>query len=268
MTQLDQPMSQSSPDTLVDRWSNETQAQRDDGINVGGDERTLSIVGGTVLAALGLSRRSIPGTILALVGGGLIYRGVTGKCEVYRALGRDTSGRGATPEDFFQRSIHIEEAVTIDRTPWDLYAFWRNFENLPSIMSHLESVRCEGDRRSHWVAKAPAVAGGKVEWDAEVINDEPNALIAWRSLPGADVDNAGSVRFIPSERGTIVKVVIDYIPPAGKVGSWIASLFGEEPSQQIHEDLRRFKRSTEVGEVLTTKGQPRGSCLGSGKREE
>jgi uncharacterized membrane protein len=93
-------------------------------------------------------------------------------------------------------------------------------------MSHLESVAVVDDKRSHWVAKAPAIAGGKVEWDAEIINDEPNALIAWRSLENADVDNAGSVRFVPApgDRGTEVKVVIDYIPPAGRVGKWVAKL--------------------------------------------
>src|SRR5207249_522508 len=154
--------------------------------------------------------------------------------------------------------------------PWELYEYWRKLENLPSIMSHLKEVRAIDEKRSHWIAKAPSLAGGSVEWDAEIINDEPNALIAWRSLPGADVDNAGSVRFVPApgDRGTEVKVVIDYIPPAGKVGSWVAKLFGEEPQQQIMEDLRKFKRVMETGEFATTKGQPRGSCDGCGYTEE
>ena len=264
MTQLNHPMSETAPDTLFDAGSTEPQRDPEGRINVGEDERTLSIVSGALLAALGLSRRSVPGAIVAAVGGGLIFRGVTGNCQIYRALGINSADRSAAPEDYFNRGIHIEESVTVDRTPWDLYAYWRNFENLPAIMSHLESVRCDAANRSHWVAKAPALAGGKVEWDAEIINDEPNALIAWRSLEGADVDNAGSVRFVPAagERGTMVKVVIDYIPPAGRLGSWLASLFGEEPSQQIHEDLRRFKRTMEIGEELTTKGQPRGRCGG------
>jgi uncharacterized membrane protein len=111
--------------------------------------------------------------------------------------------------------------------------------------------------RSHWVAKAPAIAGGKVEWDAEIINDEPNALIAWRSLENADVDNAGSVRFVPAAGaggtdGTEVKVVIDYIPPAGRVGKWVAKLFGEAPDQQIEDDLRNFKQTMESGQGATT----------------
>jgi uncharacterized membrane protein len=117
------------------------------------------------------------------------------------------------------------------------------------------------ERRSHWAVKGPA--GRTVEWDAEIINDEPNALIAWRSLDGADVDNAGSVRFVPGPegRGTQVRVVIDYIPPAGFVGKWVATLFGANPEHEILEDLRSFKRLMETGEVATTEGQPHGKCL-------
>ena len=117
-------------------------------------------------------------------------------------------------------------------------------------MSHLKEVRVLDEKRSHWVACGPA--GYTVEWDAEIINDEPNALIAWRSLEGSDVDHAGSVRFVPApggagDRGTEVKVVMDYIPPAGRLGALIAKLFGEEPQQQIQEDLRKFKRIMETG---------------------
>ena len=119
------------------------------------------------------------------------------------------------------------------------------------------------EKRSHWTVKAPA--GTTVEWDAEIINDEPNSLIAWRSLGNANVDNAGSVRFVPGPegRGTEVRVVIDYIPPAGVVGKWVASLFGKNPASQIREDLRRFKRVMETGEVPTIDGQPVGSCAKS-----
>jgi uncharacterized membrane protein len=223
-------------------------------VNVGRSERTYSVAAGSLLALLGISRRSTPGLIMAALGGGLIYRGVTGHCQLYEALGIDKSHDGAKPEDYFERGIHVEQVYTIAKSSQELYAFWRNFENLPKIMTHLELVRCQDGRRSHWVAKAPGIAGGKVEWDAEIINDEPNALIAWRSLPGADVDNAGSVRFVPApgDRGTEVRVVIDYIPPAGRVGKWIARLFGEEPQQQIRDDLGNFKRKMETGELPST----------------
>jgi uncharacterized membrane protein len=125
-------------------------------------------------------------------------------------------------------------------------------------MNHLESVTTTGEGRSHWVAKAPA--GSTVEWDAEIYNEKENELIAWRSLEGADVDNAGSVRFEPAagDRGTTVRVTLRYDPPGGALGAAVARLFGENPDQQIDEDLRRFKQVMEVGEVVNTEGQPSG----------
>jgi len=240
-------------------------------VNVGQTERLVSAVGGGILALTGLKMRSLPGVLLAAVGGGLVYRGVTGHCHAYEALGVNTAEGEtgpAAPEDYYQRGIHVDVSMTIERTPWDLYQFWRNFENLPRFMEHLEAVSVTDEKRSHWVARAPAIAGGKVEWDAEIINDEPNSLIAWRSLENANVDNAGSVRFVPGPegRGTEVRVVIDYIPPGGRLGKWVAKLFGEEPTQQIREDLRRFKRLMETGEIPTTQGQPKGTCDGGGKQ--
>jgi uncharacterized membrane protein len=271
MTLTDQPMSQTAPDSLYRRDARGGVSQAPAKINVGDAERKVSIAAGSLLAVIGLSRRSIPGMALAALGGGLIYRGAQGHCPLYQALNTSTASESpaATAEDFHDRGIHVEVAMTINKSPWELYQFWRNFENLPGIMSHLESVTVKGDNQSHWVAKAPSIAGGKVEWDAEIINDEPNALIAWRSMPGADVDNAGSVRFVPApaDRGTEVKVVMDYIPPAGVVGKWVARLFGEEPTQQITEDLRKFKRVMETGEFATTTGQPQGNCAGSGSTQ-
>lgn len=140
--------------------------------------------------------------------------------------------------------------MTINSSPEEVYRFWRDFENLPRFMSHLESVRITGDKRSHWIAKAPG--GTTVEWDAEIIEDVPNKLIAWRSLEGADVENSGVVRFerAPGERGTEVRVEIVYNPPGGVLGAGIAKLFGEEPGQQIKGDLYRFKQVMETGEVV------------------
>lgn len=140
--------------------------------------------------------------------------------------------------------------MTINSSPDEVYRFWRDFENLPRFMSHLESVRITGDKRSHWVAKAPG--GTTVEWDAEIIEDVPNKLIAWRSLEGADVENSGVVRFesAPGGRGTEVRVEIVYNPPGGVLGAGIAKLFGEEPGQQIKGDLYRFKQVMETGEVV------------------
>jgi uncharacterized membrane protein len=135
---------------------------------------------------------------------------------------------------------------------------WRNFENLPRFMAHVQSVKTTGRNRSHWIVKGPA--GTTVEWDAEITHDEPNALLAWRSLDGADIESAGAVRFLPqtSGRGTIVSVKMQYKPPAGAIGMTVAKLFGEEPDIQVAEDLRRFRQAMETGEVATTEGQPAG----------
>jgi uncharacterized membrane protein len=163
---------------------------------------------------------------------------------------------------FFEHGVHVSHAVTIARPAAELYRFWRSLENLPRIMRHLQAVQVIDNTHSHWVAKAPA--GSTVEWDAEVINEEENALIAWRSLEGASVENAGSVRFIPAPagRGTEVRVVLEYIPPAGALGKVVAQLYGEEPRQQVREDLDRFKQLMEAGEIATIEGQPRGACKG------
>jgi uncharacterized membrane protein len=262
--------------TLLDRIAHrnvssagpeERQAERD--VNIGSTERWVSAIAGGAVAVAGIRSRSLLGLIGAAAGGALVYRGITGHCSTYAALGVNRAdSEGASPHDYFERGIHVEEAMTVNRTPWDLYKFWRNFENLQTFMKHVESVKVIDDKRSHWVIQGPA--GTRVEWDAEIINDEPNALIAWRSLGNANVDNAGSVRFVPGPegRGTEVRVVIDYIPPAGRVGKWVASLFGQDPAAQIREDLRRFKRVLETGEVPTTEGQPRGSCTGGNGRRE
>lgn len=148
----------------------------------------------------------------------------------------------------------MTKSLIINRPPEELYQYWRDFENLPRIMRHLESVRTTGEGRSHWVAKAPA--GTSVEWDAEVTEDRPNELIAWRSLEGSEVENSGSVRFEPAhgDRGTVVKVEINYTPPAGALGKLVAKLFGEEPGQKALESLRAFKQFMETGEVVVSDG--------------
>jgi uncharacterized membrane protein len=163
------------------------------------------------------------------------------------ALGDEPVGsvaRLGTGED-----IRVDERIVLNRPRHEVYRFWRNFENLPRFMDHLESVTVLDESRSHWIAKGPA--GTRVEWDAEIHNEVPNQVIAWRSLPGSEVANAGSVYFIPTENGdTEVRVVMRYHPPAGRLGAAIAGLLGEEPSRQIAEDLRRLKQVVEAGEAV------------------
>ena len=148
----------------------------------------------------------------------------------------------------------IERAVTIHRRPEDLYAQWRQVERLPQFMAHLEAVRQIDARRSHWIARGPA--GQRIEWDARIINEEPGRLIAWETVEEAEVRHAGSVRFAPApEECTEVTVTLRYDPPAGGLGTAFARAFGEEPAQQIAEDLRRFKQLMEAGGIVATEGQ-------------
>jgi len=224
-----------------------------EGTNVGEVERWLSGVGGGLLALDALRRRSL----LSLFEGGaaasLLWRGLTGHCQLYAALGVNTACHNPAASVSAGRGVKVVKAVTINRPAEELYRFWRNFENLPRFMSHLESVKLEG-QRSHWVARGPA--GLSASWDAEIINEQPNTLIAWRSLEGSQVSTAGSVHFSPAAagRGTEVRVTLKYDPPAGKLGAAVARLFGEEPGQQIDEDLHRFKQLMEAGEVPTNRG--------------
>jgi uncharacterized membrane protein len=233
--------------------------------NVGDGERQLSLGAGAMLAFLGLARRDIPGLLIAAAGGALVHRGATGRCHVYHALGINSADSESNGHDHLGvNGVEVVETFLIAKAPEELYNFWRKLENLPAIMSHLNSVQETDRRHSHWIAEAPAVAGGSVEWDAEIVDDQPNKRIAWRSLPEADVDNRGSVEFTtaPGDRGTIVRAKVQYLPPAGRAGHWIAQLFGSDPATSIREDLRNFKRIMEIGDILTTDGQPRGACFG------
>ncbi|HEY9739464.1 MAG TPA: SRPBCC family protein [Coleofasciculaceae cyanobacterium] len=214
--------------------------------SVSDTERWGTLIGGGALVLLGLRQGSLRGALTALAGGGLIYRGVTAQTGIQETLGMNDS-------------IRVEKTVTIsNKSPEELYRFWRNFENLPHFMKHVKHVSVVNDKRSHWIATAPM--GASVEWDAEIVNEWENHLIAWSSVEGADIDNSGFVRFQPAPdgRGTEVKVVIEYNPPGGAVTATLAKLFGEEPKQQIGDDLRRFKMLMEAGEIATTEGQPSG----------
>ena len=143
-------------------------------------------------------------------------------------------------------------AITINRSREEVYRHWRDFGNLPYFMQYLDEVTVDphDNRRSHWRAKGPL--GVPVEWDAEIVEDRANELIAWRSVDVADVPNRGTVRFelAPGGRATEVHVEIRYYPPAGALGKVVAKLFGADPTREAHEDLRRFKQVLETGEVM------------------
>ncbi|MBW4645820.1 MAG: SRPBCC family protein [Goleter apudmare HA4340-LM2] len=211
-------------------------------------ERWASLIGGGAMVLMGLREGSLRGVLMALAGGGLLYQGATKQSTIQQA--QEVAG--------INKPIKVEKTVTINKPADELYRFWHNFENLPTFMKHLKFVKVYNEKRSHWIANAPL--GQSVEWDADILEDRENQFISWASVPGADVDNSGFVRFkkAPGERGTEVKVVMEYNPPGGGLGAAIAKLFGEEPEQQIGDDLRRFKMLMEAGEIATTEGQARG----------
>lgn len=229
-------------------------------INVGEWERLASVVGGGTLAIVGLTRSSPWGWVLAALGGGLLYRGVTGHCPSYSMLGINTADKPHGPESVIPagHGVRIERSVVINRSPEECFRFWRRLENLPRFMTHLATVRETSNTRSTWVAREPL--GIRVQWDAEIINELAPQVIAWRSLPNSDVQTAGSVHFTSARfgRGTEVRVNMKYDFPGGSIGSALARLFGQHPDDQVREDLERFKQLIEAGEIATTAGQPVG----------
>ncbi|MBW4420168.1 MAG: SRPBCC family protein [Myxacorys californica WJT36-NPBG1] len=233
-------------ETESNKITSSTDAQQ---VGVSDTEKWASIIGGGAMVLAGLQQRSLRGILTAIAGGGLAYHGATTDKSLTDKVG-DAVGAN--------KAIKVEKTVTINRSAEELYNYWHDFERLPTFMKHLQSVTVQDARRSHWVATAPL--GQTVEWDADIINDLPNHLIAWASLEGADVDNSGFVRFqpAPGNRGTEVKVVLEYSVPGGALAAVAAKLFGEEPEQQIGDELNRFKQLMEAGEIATTDGQPRG----------
>ena len=199
------------------------------------------IAGGGALTVAGLSRRSWQGVAVAAAGGLMVAGGVK------RLLLKRRQG------------INVERSFLINRPVEEVYNFWRYFENLPKFMRHLRSVKVTSDKESTWEARSPIA--GSITWDAEIVDEQPNSFIVWRSKDGAIVPNNGSVLFEPASQyhgGTRMTVVMNYDPPAGRLGSIFATMFGEDADQQVREDLRRFKQLMEAGEVPTTVGQPHG----------
>jgi uncharacterized membrane protein len=223
-------------------------------INVTQPERIGSLAAGVGIAAYGLSRRSLGGVLLALLGGALIKRGVTGHCEMYAALGVNSRQLNTETGVPGNKGIKVVKSVTVARPAQEVYRFWRKLENLARFMNHVKSVTEIDERRSSWVVKGPM--GTELEWTAQILTDREGELISWESLPGAEVQNAGSVRFerVGADQ-TEVRVSLQYQPPAGVVGAAVAKLFGENPEQQLDEDLARFKTIIEEGNVAAGTGQ-------------
>jgi uncharacterized membrane protein len=220
-------------------------------------ERWASLAAATGLMAYGLSRPTARGRWMAAAAAPFAYRVVAGHWPRF-VNGRRDERRTKTGLAR-NRGVDVLEAVRLEKPVTEVYRFWRRLENLPQFMTHLEHVTELDDRRSHWAARGPA--GMRVEWDAEIVNEVPDKVIRWRSLPDSDVVNAGSVNFdtVRAGRSSQVTVRLQYAPPAGRAGALVATIFGHEPSQTIREDLRRLKQILEAGEIpRTAADQPKG----------
>lgn len=203
-----------------------------------GVQRWAPLIGGGALALFGLSRRSKSGVAIAGAGALLAYYG---------------NKAASLPGNF------VGSASVIVNAPIEqLFQFWRDFEDFPLFMRHLESVTVTGDRRSKWVALGPL--GKRVEWEAEITNERQNESISWHSLPGSDIEVDGSVTFqsATGNRGTLIEAQIEYRVPAGRVGAGFAKLLGKDPSFLMEQDLRRLKAFLETGEIPTVEGQSHG----------
>ena len=242
---------------IVYKWKNVGSTRR---VNIGEAERLISIAAGIPVTIFGLTRGVRNGLVPTLLGSSLIFRGVTGYSFLYQVLGVSTvkhSPAIATLPN--NQGIRVKWAVTINASAEELYRYWRDFQNAPRFMENVESVQATGDRRSHWVAKTPL--GMRVEWDAEVTNDEPGRLIAWRTTQGSFLaPSGGSVRFEPKRNGreTVVWLEIEFRQFRGPIGTMLGNILGQIPEQVARKDLERFKELMEAGEIATTAGQPSG----------
>ncbi len=207
-------------------------------IELGTVEHVAAMAAGALLMGIGMTRGGLPGALAKMGGAALILRGVSGYEPVYSALGLNMAkpGTGAS-----RRAIRVESSVDIHRSPQDLYKLWRDFENIPAFMSNLVDVQVMDNTRSHWTARA--IAGTTIQWDAEIIKDVKNEMIAWQTVEGSSIDHAGSVHFEAIEDGgTRMRVVLRYDPPADKLGAVIAKLFRGDPQTEIDQDLKRFAK--------------------------
>ncbi len=216
-------------------------------------ERAISVAGGALLLGSGIrdiKKRPVTAFIKALAGGYLLYRGASGHCPV-----KDVIVRRLAPQQ--QASpVLIHEALTVNRPRNEVYQYWRRLDQLPFFMKHLLEVQVVSEERSHWKMGLPGDAG-TIEWDAEIVEDEPDEHLSWCSVEGSDIETTGEVVFkdAPGGRGTEVYATIFYQPPAGAVGKIVEKLFHKAFEIQVRQDLRRFKQMLETGETSTIEGQ-------------
>jgi uncharacterized membrane protein len=212
-------------------------------VNVGNNERMISAIAGGAATMYGLRHGGLGGLLLAGLGAALGYRAFTGHCPLYQSLGIDAGGAGRNVGNL---GVKIDREVVVSRPPGQLYGIWRNFENLPRLLSHVERVEILSPTRSRWTLKPPVA----ISWEAELINDKLDEVIAWRTVGNQWVEHAGSVAFEPIGDGTTrVRVSLQYDPPGGRIGHAVAGLFAEDAGSQVEHDLGDFKKAVEEGRL-------------------
>jgi uncharacterized membrane protein len=258
-------MSYLEPSSSVRRVSTKAIRDQEDArraesrINVGEVERWASAIGGGLMMMHGLRRGTFGGLAMALLGGAFVYRGTTGHCQAYEALNIDTSGKHrADDEEHVHKGVLIKHTVTIHRTPMEIYEFVKDPANHHRYMAHVESVEAGDDGTFCWAIEGPL--GSTWRFRSRHINEEPGHIVAWRTLPGSDIESAGAIRLEPTwdGRGTDVTMEINFEPPAGVVGMALARLLGHNPDAQVRGNLRRLKELLEAGEVPMVHGQMAG----------
>ncbi len=245
---MTQPYSCTSLQPSFDRESFRSPPANSCGLekNVGETERIISLAAGVGVGLSGLARGGLKGLTLTAIGAGLIWRGYSGHCGGYAALGVNNAERKPNTAVPAQQGFKVEKRLIVDRPATELYRFWRRLENLPQVMRHLKSVQSIDSQHSRWIAEG--ALGKDLQWDAEIINEREDEMLAWASIPGGDLETAGSVHFRPQgDERTELMVSLKYNPPAGKVGAQVAALFGAGLEEKLNEDLNTFKQVMENG---------------------
>ena len=207
---------------------------------------TRTVVGltGGAMGLYGAIRRDWIGAGLGLLGLGMATRGVT-----------NLSASRLTGVGAGHRAVDIQKTVTINAPIGEVFGFFSRYDSFPKFMRNVREVRDHGTGYSHWTVAGPA--GVTVEWDAELTEFEPHRRIAWQSVPGSTVDNAGVIQFQDVGGGaTRVDIRLSYNPPGGALGHVIAKLFGSDPKSEMDEDLLRLKTMLETGNLPRDAAQP------------
>lgn len=226
--------------------------------NVGVFERMASTVAGTVMVTRGLRKPSAGRLLFAAAGADLIYRGITGHCAIYSMLGANTATRSRSGSEIAASAPEVKRSITIGKSPEELYAFWRNPDNLAKVVAHFAEVTPQRDGILHWRVRGPLKQ--VFEWDSEHTEEQPNRVLSWQSLPGSSLLNQGRITFEPGPDGvgTEVTLRMQFEPPLGGIGAGLVNAFHKIPRTIAGQTLRRFKSLAETGEIPTLAQNPSG----------